>query len=198
MNKQEFLDELQQKLCGLPNEEINERLSFYSEIIDDRIEDGILEEDAIKELGDIDEIAKQIINETPLFKIVKENVKPKKIGIFELILLILGSPIWLSILISLFSAFVSIYLSLWAVIASLWAVAIAFGAATFGLLVYGIITIIQGNVPTGIAALACCCIVCGFSIYFDIGCKWASKGIIILTKKFALWIKKLFIKREGV
>ena len=47
MNKQEFLARLQKGLSGLPGEEIEEHLAFYSEMIDDRMEDGIPEETAV-------------------------------------------------------------------------------------------------------------------------------------------------------
>ena len=44
MNKQEFLAGLRKGLSGLPQEDIEERLLFYSEMIDDRIEEGMEEE----------------------------------------------------------------------------------------------------------------------------------------------------------
>ena len=37
MNKQEFLTQLRQGLSGLPQDDIEKRLTFYSEMIDDRI-----------------------------------------------------------------------------------------------------------------------------------------------------------------
>ena len=46
MNKQEFLNQLRSGLNGLPHEEIEERVMFYSEMIDDRVEEGLSEEDA--------------------------------------------------------------------------------------------------------------------------------------------------------
>lgn len=41
MNKQEFLTELRAKLSGLPTYDVEERLSFYGEMIDDRTEEGV-------------------------------------------------------------------------------------------------------------------------------------------------------------
>ncbi len=37
MNKEQFLYELQLRLSGLPQVDIDERIAFYSEMIDDRI-----------------------------------------------------------------------------------------------------------------------------------------------------------------
>ncbi|MBR5314835.1 MAG: DUF1700 domain-containing protein, partial [Clostridia bacterium] len=77
MTKLEFLFRLEQGLCGLPKEDVKERINFYAEMIDDRVEEGLSEEDAVREIGETDEIISQIINDTPLTKIVKEKIKPK-------------------------------------------------------------------------------------------------------------------------
>ena len=61
MNKQDFLKELSRALSGLPREDLEERLAFYSEMIDDRMEDGLSEEEAVADIGSIDEAASQII-----------------------------------------------------------------------------------------------------------------------------------------
>ena len=49
MNKKEFLDELRVGLAGLPESDLEERLNFYEEMIDDRIDEGLTEEEAIEE-----------------------------------------------------------------------------------------------------------------------------------------------------
>ena len=78
MNKQEFLTELRAKLSGLPTDDVEERLGFYGEMIDDRTEEGVTEEQAVEEIGTVDQIASQIISEVPLTKIVREKIKPKR------------------------------------------------------------------------------------------------------------------------
>ena len=54
---------------------IEERLEFYSEMIDDRIEEGKSEFEAVREIGDVDEVVSQIASETPLYRLVKEKAK---------------------------------------------------------------------------------------------------------------------------
>ena len=44
MDKQAFLNRLREGLNGLPQDDIAERLNFYSEMIDDRVENGMSEE----------------------------------------------------------------------------------------------------------------------------------------------------------
>ena len=47
MCKKEFLDKLSKELAHLSKSEREERLAFYSEMIDDRIEEGLDEADAV-------------------------------------------------------------------------------------------------------------------------------------------------------
>ena len=77
MNKQDFLEKLRNGLAGLPKDDLDERINFYSEMIDDRMEDGLTEEEAVSQMGDVEEIISQIIAETPFVKIVKEKIRPK-------------------------------------------------------------------------------------------------------------------------
>ncbi len=42
-------------------------------MIDDRVEEGLTEEEAISEIGTVNEILSQIIEEIPLSKLVKEK-----------------------------------------------------------------------------------------------------------------------------
>ena len=64
MNKSDFTVELYEKLSSIPFKEIDERLSFYIEIIDDKIDEGISEDEAVASVGSVDEIVKEI-NDNP-------------------------------------------------------------------------------------------------------------------------------------
>ena len=47
MKKQEFIEEIKLRMEGLPEEEVNRSIDYYSEMIEDRIEDGMEEEEAV-------------------------------------------------------------------------------------------------------------------------------------------------------
>lgn len=197
MNKQEFLAQLRKGLSGLPKEDIDERLTFYSEMIDDRMEDGIPEETAICEIGAIDELVSQIIADIPLTKLVKEKITPKeKMKAWEIVLLVLGSPIWLSLLIAAFAVIFSLYVVLWSVIISLWATFASFVACGLVGIAAGVYFATGGNGLTGIAMIGAGIVCAGLSVFMFFGCKAATKGILNLTKKLAIRIKNCFIKKE--
>ena len=196
MNKQEFMEELKKGLRGLPEEDINEHLTFYSEMIDDRIEEGIAEEDAVFEIGTVEKIVEQTIADTPFTKIAKERIKPKRrLKVWEIILICLGAPIWLSLGICAAAVIISLYVSLWAVLISLWAVFVSLAGCAAGGVIGGIILVIGSKAFSGMAVLSGGIICSGLSILAFIGCNAATKGVIILTKKIAAGIKNCFIKK---
>ena len=108
MNKIEFINLLNKKIQTLPRKEKKERISFYSEMIDDYIEEGLSEEEAINKIGDINEIVKSINLEV-------NNENKKKYNVWEIMLLIIGSPIWAPILLSILVVILAINVALWAV-----------------------------------------------------------------------------------
>ena len=133
MTKHEFLMQLSSKLSGLPRTDIDERLMFYSEMIEDRKEDGLSEEEAVAAVGSVDEIAVQISSEIPFAKVVKDRIKTnRRLTTLEIVLLVLGSPIWLSLLIAAFAVIISLYAALWSVIISLWSVFVSVLACGVG------------------------------------------------------------------
>ncbi len=197
MNKTEFTLELYEKLPNIPSEEIDERLAFYIEMIDDRIEEGLSEVEAVEAIGSIDVIAEQILADVPLSVIVKKSIKSKRrLKVGEIILLILGSPIWVSLCIAAIAVLFSLYISLWSVIISLWSVFASLVACSVGGVLACVIFAIGGNVASGVVMLAAGIVCAGLSIFMFYGCKAATKGILLLTKKMAIWIKNCFIKKE--
>ena len=199
MNKQEFLTQLRKGLSGLPQNDIDERIVFYSEMIDDRIEEGLFEEEAVAQVGSVDEIVAQIIAETPFTKIAKERIKPKRqLKTWEIVLLALGSPIWFSLAIAAISVVFSLYVSLWSVVISFWAVFVSLAACSVGGIVASAILAILGKGLAGVAMFSAGLICGGLSIFTFFGCKAATKGVIILTEKIAVGIKNCFIKKEEV
>ena len=197
MTKNEFLDELRLKLSDIPEKDIDDRLGFYGEILDDRMEEGKSEEDAVNEIGSIDEIAAGIIAEIKgSDKAKKEKKAEKKLKTWEIILLAVGSPIWGALAISAAAVVFSLWASLWAVIASIWAAFGAFVAGAVGCIVMAVVQFATGNALVGVAMIGYSLTLTGLSIFSFFGCIAATKGSVILTKKIRALIKKIFTRKE--
>lgn len=194
MRKEEFLKRLRKRLSGLPDKDTDERISFYSEIIDDRIEDGLTEEEAVAAIGTVDSVVEQIINETPIKTLVNQRIKPKrKLKTAEIILLICTSPLWLSLLLSAFAVVLALYVSLWSVIISLIASSVSVAASGAACAVFGIFSACSGNWCPGLAIFGAGLVLLGLSIFMFYGCKWATRTALLLTKKLVYGIKLCFI-----
>ena len=166
MNKYEFLEKLQEKLRDLPERDVGERINFYCEMIDDRMEEGLSEEEAIAAVGTVEEVAYQITEEIYLAAQPKPKKARRKLRAWEIVLLILGSPLWLSLLIAGFAVMFSLYAVLWSVNLVLWTVELPF--------------------------LLCAWISKGLLF----GCKNLTQGSWFFTKKGCFFVKDFFVGKE--
>ena len=120
MNKTQFCALLENKLKPyLSPKEMYKTLSFFEEMIDDRIDEGLSEEEAVSQLGDINIIVDQILDE---HNIEKKQTKlvwrfvPRKIPTeLGFIITVLLLPVWITIFAlgaSLFIVILSIIFSI--------------------------------------------------------------------------------------
>ena len=101
MNRYDFKHQLARRLADLPEEELATTLSFFDEMIDDRLDEGMTEDQAVADLGDLDEIANRILAEMSPFERVKQKLKPKRpISGGQWVLIALTFPIWLPLIIT--------------------------------------------------------------------------------------------------
>ena len=197
MNKKEFLEELEKRLQALPKEEIQERLEFYSEAIDDRVEEGLTEEQAIEQIGTLDEITWDIVKKTPLVTLVKEKVKPKhRIRPWEIVLICVGFPLWFPLLITAFVLLLVAYMLAWVLVIVTYSVELAVSVSGVACLVAGAAAFFSGAhwYGFGVAAAGIMCI--GFAMLWVFACIGATKASIRLTRCIILSIKKKFVSRR--
>lgn len=198
MNKQEFLQKLSERLSGLSEEDIKKSIDYYDEIIDDRIEDGLSEEEAVKALGSLDEIVKQILADTLLQGSAKqeENVK-REFKTFEIVLIILGFPLWLPLLATFFSLVLTAYILLWVAVVVLYSIVFAFAAGAVGSIAGTIVNMINGGFAVAVAFLGYGFILAGLFMPSLLASNFITKQIINLSKAMFIGIKKLFTKKRG-
>ena len=77
MTKADFLQLLERALSQLSEEERRANLEYYSELLDDMLEEGMTEAEATAKLGSPAAIAESILQEMPLSKLVSTRMKPK-------------------------------------------------------------------------------------------------------------------------
>lgn len=198
MNKEAFILALGERLSELPWDEVDERLNFYLEMIDDRMEEGLSEEEAVAAVGSVDEIVSQILADIPLSTLMRKKLKPKhRLGTGATVLLILGSPVWLPLLIAGAAVVLSLYIALWAVVISLWAVFVSLLGCALGCLVAGIALAAKSDAVTGLALAGFGLICAGLSIFAFFGCKAVTIGTAQIARHFFIGIKKRLAGKEA-
>lgn len=197
MSKTEFLAALRTALGKLPEQEIRASLDFYAEVIDDRVEDGATEEEAVAALGDVNAIAAQIIAETP--PIPKAVAKMKTSSrTANIVLAVVLSPIWVPLALAFAVCVAAIYLSLWMAVAALWlCVACLLLCGPIGII--GLVWCLATGFPlTGLWLLGCGLAGSGLGLFALLGMKTVSRGLVQLTGMFARSVKSLFVKRPDL
>lgn len=123
MDKTQFCALLENKLKPyLSPKEMYKTLNFFEEMIDDRIDEGLSEEEAVSQLGDINIIVDQILDE---HNIGKKQTKlvwrfiPRELGFINIVLLF---PAWITIFSLVASLFIVILSIIFSIVLSIIAI----------------------------------------------------------------------------
>ena len=193
MKKEEFLTCVAEGLAGLPQEDIDRWLDYYREMLDDRVEDGIPEESAVAMIGTPDEVAKKIIAETPLPRLIKARVEPvRHKPAWVIVLLVLGAPLWLSLLITALAVVFAVYVTLWSVMLALFATGIGLLAGCLGGVIGFFVMLFGGNPAQAWLLLGGALICGGAGALLCLSLGSLTKGILKCGKAILTGIKSLF------
>ena len=179
---------------GLSQEAFASRLSVVRQTVS-KWEKGLSVPDSdmlVLIAKELDTTVAELISEESNKSTTKRQAR-KKANALSIILIILGFPVWFSIAVSLFAVALSIYLSLWAVIISLWATFVSVIAFSLFCMIAGFSFTVKG-----IALLGASIALAGLAILSFFGCKAATNGIILLTKKIFIIIKNCFSTKGAV
>lgn len=205
MNKTEFFARLEKLLKGLPKKERDTRLSYYREMIEDAMEDGCTEEEAVRRIGSPGAVAEQILSEQEI------PVKPVSAGrkVLIAVLLILGSPLWGSILLA--GASLALGLGLTAAMLVLcayiviWCVPLTTGALSLGSLLLAVVSTVGAfpvffhNAPLGVLQFGVGILSAGVFILAGHLTLLLGKYFVRVTVRFSKWLKHLFTgKKEAI
>lgn len=198
MTKNEFLSLLRQRLTGFSQEDADRSIDYYAEMIEDRIEDGMTEEEAVLAMGSPEDAVAQILRETPLPKLVKTKLKPsRKLKAWEIVLLALGSPLWIVLLAAAFIILLSVYIVLWSVVLVLYATDLTLGACGIAGLAAFVPIFIAANTGAGLVALGIGLAGTGLAILLFFGSNQTFKAMLWLSKKILLGIKFCIVGKEA-
>lgn len=123
MNKQEYINRLNELLTCLPVDHRLESISFYEEMIDDRIEDGMTEEQAVAALDAPGVAAEKILDDLPAVPRAVAKTRRKSRALLWGAAII-GSPLWVALALAFAATVLGIYLCIWLIAVCIWVIAI--------------------------------------------------------------------------
>ncbi|WP_456265865.1 MULTISPECIES: DUF1700 domain-containing protein [unclassified Bacillus (in: firmicutes)] len=112
MNKKEFLSSLKKHLHLLGDKDSDRFIEYYDEMIEDYQEDGYSEQEAVHQVGQPAMIAEGIMKEQGIKTVQVPTLGEKAT---RLSILILGFPLWGSILATVFLLILSVYMVIWCI-----------------------------------------------------------------------------------
>lgn len=198
MSKNEYLESLAGKLTGLPESEIRKTIDYYDEIICDRIEDGMTEDEAVHAVGSIDEIAQSVMYEQSIPNLIKASMTGKTDGSGKkalwIVLLVLGSPIWISLALALFSVAIAAYTVIWVMTGVVYILAVSFALSSVTSVVAGLISFFLFSPATSLCVLAVGLVCASLALLSGLACPPVTKISLKLSKMAVHAVKSLFVK----
>ena len=196
MTKADFLQLLERALAQLPEEERQTNLEYYSELLDDMIEEGMTEEEATAKLGSPSQIAENILQEMPLGKLVSTRMKPKRGWTpLAIVLVVVGSPIWGPLLLAAAVVVLALFASIWALGVAVVAVVVGLAVAVVAAPIIAIRAAVL-TMPAGLVLLGGGLVLLGLCVLGGLMAVELCKLLWQLTVWLVHKIKGLFIRKE--
>lgn len=150
MTKKEFMDALSWQLKALPKKEKKSSLSYYEEMIGDRMEDGMSEEEAVAAAGTPEEAAEEIFKGLSLIDKARMTIskggRTRNATKTEKVLFWFSLPILIPLVIAAVSIGLTLFIVSWALFISWCAVVAAFILGGIGVIVLGIADFVRGGI----------------------------------------------------
>ena len=187
MDRKQFIEELRERLKRLPEEEVENAISYYQEYFNEAGAEN--DEATIAALGTPANVASKIIGEFALSDVKKEKSSKTKSTspLWIALIAIFSVPVALPLVIAVFSLVVALFAVVFALTVSGGAIAITgVGAMVFGIWAFSY------GVPTGLFYLGSGMVTLAIGITLAVGLFRVGKLLVKLVQQL---LGKLLVKR---
>lgn len=207
MTKTEFLRRLAKLLRGMDPDERAQWLADYSEMIDDRMEEGLNEAQAVAAMDTVEAVARQIRTEAGLPDVPKILTLSRR----KVLILVCTSPLWipavltgcavaltlalsvavvvLAVAIGLLAVALSLVASLGAVVIGLYAAVAGLAAGGVGCVLGGTIMTCTGHFLSGLFTVGTGLLAAGLVIPMAAGVQLTGKSFVRLCRMLCRCIR---------
>lgn len=190
MTKRQFIGELKSKTKHLTKAERRELISYYNEMITERLEDGMSEEEAVAALGSIDELLSSYV---PQEYKARER-RTARLRPWHIVLIVLGSPVWFSLMVAFLCLLMCYYIVIWCLVAVCYAVFAALAATAVGCGAMSFFTL-GGGVGNFFFCWCAALVLMGLAMLWLIVCNLFAKACAKLTKVTSKGVFRMFFKK---
>lgn len=169
MDKTDFLIDLQKKLKRYGVKNANDYLDYYSEYLDDLIESGLTDMQAIDRVGGVQKVLLEILSDEDV--VIPETSKKAMGNLF----LALGLPLWGPLVAAL-------YITVLGLIFALLVCALAFGVAGVWVLISSLVVVFQMNILYAMFQLGVALMLLGLGVIFEQLFILSGKGLFDSSK----------------
>ena len=181
MTKIEYLKQLKRALKPITRAECEKSLAYFSEVIDDRMEEGISEETAVSELESVEAAAERIIAEAS----AQGQLRAHR-SIWEIILIVLGFPVWFPLLLAISIVVLTVYGLVWIIIAAIFIVSAALAVSGIAGVI-GLIILLVPNTAAAFAVLGVGLVCAGLGVAIFVPALYMAKAYASVTP--VMWNK---------
>ena len=190
MTKNEFTRVLKSRINHLPKSERRKILQYYYEMISERMEDGMTEAEAIAALGDLDELFSEYA------PVQKEPKKGVRLRAWHIIMLIIGSPLWICLVAAMLCVLLAFYIVIWALVICFYVIFAALAVSGFACAMASVLSLFYGGAPYFFILFGAGAFLSGLAMLWLIPCNLFAKAMAKITAKTAKGIFKFFFKRR--
>lgn len=197
MNKEEFLTTLRSELEKKSVSNIDNMIEYYDEMICDRIEDGMSEEDAINSMDSISTIVNEAVLDKTIPTLMKEKVsksrkeaKANGHSVLWIVLAILGFPIWLPLLLTFGIVIFVLFVLLWVLVLTCFIVLISFALAAVACLA---LPFFAFSAPSLFLCIGAALVLGGLTVLLWKPICACAKALTRLIADFLRAVKRLFV-----
>lgn len=97
MSEKEYLKKLKRSLSPLKKKDRDSLLDFYKEMIEDKMENGKTEYEAVSELEPVETVAARTLDEYGIEKNDPKTKSKTRLSPLAIVLIIVGSPLWIGL-----------------------------------------------------------------------------------------------------
>lgn len=191
MTKNEFIREIKLKTKHLTKFERKEIISYYNEMITERMEDGMSEQAAVAAIGSVDEL---LASYSPM-KPVAKTARYPRLRPWHIVLMVIGAPLWIPLLVAFLALVLALYIVIWAIVVCCYAVFVSLMASGLICFAASIVSIFSGVPAYAFACAGAGFVLAGLALMWLVPCNFLAKAMAKLSGKIGKGVFRIFFRR---